>query len=103
MLWYKHLYMGEKAKKHRFHIIRNIKTCKIQVDIYVITPAANGTDILDIYSCITLLQPYYQELDMMILGIADGYDEALEVAASIVDEMYQKTGEFDLSKFLEGT
>lgn len=101
MLWYKHLYVGEKAKKHRFHIIQNIRRNKLQADVYVITPASNGNNILDIYPTITLMQPYYQESDLMILGIADGYQEALEVAGTIVDEMYQTTGAFKLVNFLE--
>lgn len=101
MLWYKQLYVGEKAKNHRFRIIQNIRRNKPQPGAYVITPASNGNNILDIYSTVTLLQAYYRESDMMILGIADGYDEAMEVAGIIVHEMYQKTGEFNLSRFLE--
>lgn len=101
MLWYKQLYVGEKAKKHRFHIIQNIRRNKLQAGVYVITPASNGNNILDIYPTITLMQPYYRESDLMILGIADGYNEALELAGSIVDEMYQKTGTFELKSFLE--
>lgn len=101
MLWYNHLYVGEKAKEHRFCIIQNIRGNKPQPGIYVIMPASNETDILDIYPTVTLLQAYYQDSDRMILGIADGYEEALELAGIMIHEMYQKTGEFNLSRFLE--
>ena len=35
------------------------------------------------------------------MGIGLGYFEALEVARQIVDDMYKKTGGFDLAEFLE--
>lgn len=101
MRWYKHLYVGENARKRRFSIIQKIRRNKLQPGIYVITPASNGNNILDIYPAVTLMQPYYQESDQMILGIADGYDEALLLAGRIVDEMYRETGAFHLDKFLE--
>lgn len=101
MLWYKHLYMGEKAKKHRFHILQHIRKNKWIPGIYVITPATNGDNLFDIYPMLTWIQEYYQKSSMMIVGVADGYQEALELAGRIVDEMYQKTGEFNVTRFLE--
>lgn len=101
MLWYKHLYVGEKARKHRFSIIQNIRRNKLQADIYVITPASNGNNLLDIYPTVCFLHPHYKEQEMLVVGIAEGYNEALEVAALIVNEMYQKTGAFQLESFLK--
>ena len=37
----------------------------------------------------------------MILGIAEGYQEALSLAGEIVRDMYQKTGAFCLEEFLK--
>lgn len=101
MRWYKHLYVGKKAKKHRFSIIQNIRKNHLQPGVFIITPASNEHNILDIYPAVTLMQPYYQQEDLLILGIADGYGEALEVAGQIVDEMYQKTGAFCLDGFIK--
>lgn len=100
MYWYKHLYTGEKAKKQRFSIIRKIRKNQLQPGIYIITPASNKHNILDIYPAVALMQEYYQTSDLLILGIADGYSEALEVAGKIVDEMYRTTGAFVLDAFL---
>ncbi|WP_330387656.1 hypothetical protein [Lacrimispora sphenoides] len=98
--WFDRLYVGEKAKKKRYRIIQGIRRLKPGPGIYVITPAANGNNILDIYPAMTLLWPLYREEEFLILGIASGYWEALEVAGNIIGDMYRKTGGFDLPAFI---
>lgn len=101
MRWYNHLYVGKSAKKKRFAIIRGIRHEKLQPGIYVITPAVNGKNICDIYPSCMLLTPYYKSQDLVIVGIASGYFEALELVRDIVDEMFKTTGGFDLKDFLK--
>ena len=102
MLWYGHLYMGEKARKHRFSIIRNIRRGAFCPGIYVITPPSNGNNILDIYPAYMLLFGAYKKQEFKILGIAQGYQEALLLAGTIVTENNEKTGGFCLEEFLTG-
>lgn len=101
MRWYSHLYIGEKAKKKRYTMIQGIRHGKLQPETYVITPAVNGKNICDIYPSYMLLTPYYEKMDMTVIGIASGYFEALEVVRDIVDEMFKTTGGFDLKGFLK--
>lgn len=101
MRWYNHLYVGDRARKRRFHIIQGLREGKLQPEVYVITPPKNGNNILDIYPSAMLLLPPYRDEDMMILGIAVTYWEALEVVRDMIDEMYRETGGFDLSEFIE--
>ncbi len=101
IVWYEHLYMGEKAKKRRYAIIQDIREKKPHADVYVITPPSNGNNILDIYPTKTILQDYYEDKDLLILGIARGYQEALKLAGRIVSEMYQETGDFRIREYLK--
>lgn len=101
MEWYNHLYVGKKARRRRFAIIQGVRDGVFDPRAYVITPPQNGNNILDIYPAAMLLLPPYKDQDMKILGIAADYWEALEVARRIVDEMYQKTGRFDLAGLME--
>ena len=101
MLWYRHLYVGEKAKKYRSSIIRSIRQKTMGPGVYVITPPSNGNNILDIYPSYMLFLDEKREEEFKILGIAQGYEEALQLAGTIVGEMYEKTGGFDLLEFLE--
>lgn len=100
MLWYRHLYVGKKAKSHRFSIIQSIRNKSYWPGAYVITPASNGNNILDIYPAYMLLFGKYRKQEFKILGIAEGYQEALELSGTIINEMYKKTGGFCLEEFL---
>ena len=101
MLWYRHLYVGEKAKKHRLSIIQSIRKGSWHPGVYVITPPSNGNNILDIYPSYMMLLNEKKEGEWKILGIAQGYEDALRLAGAIVGEMYEKTGGFSLHEFLE--
>lgn len=100
MLWYTHLYMGEKAKKHRFAVIQSIREKSYRPGVYVITPPSNGNNILDIHPSYMLLLRNRREGELKIVGIAEGYQEAIALAGVIVGEMYEKTGGFCLETFL---
>ena len=101
IVWYEHLYMGAKARRRRFAIIQDIRENKAGKGVYVITPPSNGNNILDIYPTETILKDYYEDRELLVLGIAQGYQEALKLAGRIVDEMYRKTGGFRIEEFLE--
>ena len=101
MRWYDHLYVGEKAAAHRYSTIRKIREGKKDRHIHVITPASDGNNILEIYSAAEFSHPYYQKQDKLILGIAGDYQEGLEVAGRIVNDIYRATGGFSLEEFLE--
>lgn len=100
MFWYRHLYVGEKAKRHRASIIRSIREKTWRPGVYVITPPSNGNNILDIYPGYMLLLGGWGEREFGILGIAEGYQEALGLAGIIISDMYALTGGFCLDEFL---
>lgn len=100
MIWYRHLYLGEKAKKKRFWIIQNIRFHRPQLRAYVITPAVNSQNILDIYPAPIFALPYYRKQNLTVLGIGADYWEALEVSGQIIQDVYEKTGGLDLQAFL---
>lgn len=102
MRWYKHLYVGEKAKKKRFVIIQNLRLNRVQAGVYVIAPPSNSNNVLDIYpSAVWLGNKERGTSKRLILGIGADYFEALEVAAKIVSDIYRTTGGFSLDAFLQ--
>lgn len=101
MRWYKHLYVGDKAKEKRFSIIQNIRLNRLQAGVHVITPASNENNLLDIYPAAVLREKYYREKDeLLILGLGADYFETLLVVRKIVDDIYRETGGFSLDEFL---
>jgi len=102
MRWYKHLYVGEKAKKRRFAIIQNIRNHRFQPGVHVITPPSAEGNVLDIYPAAVLLTEYYRKKeDLLIVGIGADYFEALELAGRIVDDIYRTTGGFSFKEYQE--
>jgi len=99
MRWYDRLYVGEKAKKSRYEIIQSIRNGKLSGH-YVLTPSLSGKNLLDLYPAFTLLQPYYKKQDLLVVGIAADYEDAVRLSGRIVAEVYKKTGGFDVSGFL---
>lgn len=108
MTWYEHLYTGEKAGKQRFSVIQKLRERRAGASVYVIVPAANEKNLLDIYSAPDFFAQEEREKERtgensgrwMILGIALGYQEALTLAGEMVDEVYQATGAFRIREYL---
>lgn len=100
MRWYEKLYVGEKAKKKRYSIIRAVRAGK-KSGYYILTLPSNDKNLLDIYPAITLQQPYYREKDFLILGVAADYEDAANLAGTVISEVYRKTGGFDVAGYLK--
>lgn len=100
MIWHENLYVGEsivhKTNKIKWKICHNAG----QLSIYVITLASNEQNLLDIIPAQELMQKGYPKQNLYIVGLAKGYGEAVEVAVSIVDEVYTNTGTFAIRSYL---
>lgn len=100
MNWYSGLYVSESAKRKQRKIIRKLKTNAGMLDVYLITFASNGVDLFDIISSAYLQQKAVRRNLPMILGIACGYEEAVELMALIVQETIQNTGSVNVRQYL---
>ena len=100
LTWYNRLYIGNNAKKRADRAIRRLNE-KMVRGIYLITLASNEKNQLDILSAYNLIQPVVYRRCPMVIGIAWGYDEAVELVIHITNESLEKTGKADLSKYLE--
>lgn len=101
MTWYDELYVGDSIVHKTKKIIWKIRHNAGQLNIYVIALASNDHNLLDIIPAQELLQKAYPKRGLRIIGLAKGYEEAVEVAASIVDEVYRNTGAFGIRTYLE--
>lgn len=99
--WYKGLYVGNNAKKKKKKLIRRISQGAGVIDVYLITLAANCRDQLDVFSANELLQKIRRKNCPVIVGLACGYWEALELVETMVRQTYQETGTGNVRKWLE--
>lgn len=101
MEWYSKLYIGDRAKPKAEKIIRKLKRNAGQVDIFLITLAANGQDMLDIINSAYLKLPAVRRNLPMIVGIAKGYDEALDIVQEMLAETRKQTGNTRIPEYLK--
>lgn len=101
IVWYKHLYYKNHAGHHIEEWKKKIEKGKIVFPIFCICLASNPCNLLDIMNVNELLFSYYQKRKVVIIGLAANRTEAMELVAEIVEEVYTKTGDFDIRGFVE--
>ena len=98
MKFYKNLYVGESIKDVK-KVKRKLVTGAGQLGIYVLA-LCKGRDQLEFYHSALLQQKYYRKNPPFIVGIAGGYDEAVELVRRIAEEAYNSNGNCDLKTYL---
>lgn len=99
MRYYKHLYLAEGIKKKE-KIIRKLEEKKLQMNIHVITLARNEKNQLEIYNSMVFLQPDFPYDDFLVVGLAKGYEDAVEMVEEITQEVYNKTKGADIRSYI---
>lgn len=99
--WYKKLYIGDTAKKRTRKIIRKIRQGVPQRNVYLITLASNPENQLDIFHSDMLLDDALKFLNPTVVGIALGYQEAVELVGKIAGETYRTQGNANIREYLE--
>lgn len=100
MRWYEDLYVGYNLLDKKRQVMRKIKKGKPQINTYVITLPQNDYDTLEIYPSNILIQKWYLESDMVVVGIAEGMEEALDMMQLIVMDCFHDTGEVKVKKYI---
>ena len=99
----KGLYVGPMAVNDKKIIIKDLGTKSIQAGIYVLTLPIGDSNLLEIYPAFTLKFPIFREArrELTVIGIARGREEALSLSATIIQDVYNRTGGFNVRDFLE--
>jgi hypothetical protein len=99
MKWHEHLYVSEKASRESLKRFGRMKN-KFDFPAYMITLPSNPENLLDILSCQEInATPYYR--DILVIGIANGKKDALELVRDIIWDTYSHTGGFEIQRYME--
>ena len=101
MEFYEDLYISEFLKNKKNKLIKDIKRKNARPDIYIITLPLCDHNQLEFFSTLMLKQKIYDEKDIFIVGIADGYLDALYLVQDIYNDIYSKTGSTDIRRYFE--
>lgn len=100
MKWYQELYTGESIKGKTEKIKWKINHNAGQIQVYMISFASNPDNLLDIIPAWNVMQKHYPKKNLWIVGLAKGWEEAVEVVTQIVAEVYENTGGFRVRDYL---
>lgn len=100
MRFYKNLYVSESIDGKKEKIIRKLKKKKYPLRTYIIAMIEDGENQLEFYSTLMFRQGSVIDDDIFVVGLADGYDDALYLVESIAKEVYEKTGDLDIRSYI---
>lgn len=98
--WHRNLYTGESVTEPR-KIRRKIEAGKFVPGICLLTLSENPANVMEIVPAAMLMQRSYAGICPLIIGMAKGKDEALELVRTIIDEVYGATGSFSVSEYIK--
>lgn len=96
------LYVSGGLKRKKNKILKKLMERIPQPSVYVLTLAQGEQNQLEFYPALLLKQPWYDDADIFVVGIADGYDAAVDLVEEIVREVQKETGDTDIRGFLAG-
>lgn len=100
MKCYHALYFTRSLASRKEEILKKIKKRKWQFETYLIVLAKNSENHLEIFHSALLLQKLISDKELFLVGIADGYEEAVELVEKIVQEVYDENGNTDIRNYI---
>jgi hypothetical protein len=101
MYIYKNLVTDDSCRGKTDRIIRKIRKNAGMLHIYLIC-LANNNDTFDLIDCKNLKQKGYPKNELFILGLADGRDSAIELAAQLFLKLSAQYGMKTFKEVLRG-
>lgn len=94
IIWSKKLYFGKGVEKNSRKIMKRIEKHKLTKDIYCITFASNKDNLFDIVKASEFKFPHYEKVDIHIVGLSKGKEEAEDLLKTMIEEVYRETDGF---------
>lgn len=101
VLWTSRLCVGKRMEKKKNKVIASINNREATFGVYCIAFASHPSNLFDILDANELLFPHYQKSEVTVVGLTKGRDEAIEMVQSMLMEVYQKTGDFDVRTYFK--
>ena len=93
--WFQPLHVKKLSGKKAEKIIRRISQNHFEKDAWLIVLPFGEHNLFDIYPAYVFLQKEFPSYRADVIGLAKSREHAVELAAELVQEVYQATGGFD--------
>ena len=100
MRFHRHLYLG-KGVKNKYKILWKLKYGVGMTDIYVIS-ISSGSDQLDCTHCCFFKQKYLRKNVGLIVGLAKGREEMMELLLKMFNDCLEATGNANVKEYFLG-
>lgn len=101
MKYYCEFYLSDSLNEKKEEILKKLRNGEFQFGKYVIILAEKEGNQLEIIDSMYLRQKYYQKKDLFVVGIADGFEEALNLVERVTQEVYDATGGADIQAYIK--
>lgn len=98
--WIDDYYIGETVRNVE-DIRQKLEQGKLVPGIHLLTLSENPHNILEIIPAVTLFQKTAARICPEIIGVARGIDEAMELVRSVVQTVYDETGDVQVEEYLK--
>ncbi len=99
--FYCNLFISEDFESKKKKIIRKLRNNKVQPHVYVLALPFETCNQLEFYSSMMLRQHAYQSKQIFVVGIANGYEDAIYMTQEIVQKVYEDTKDTNIRKYIE--
>ncbi len=101
LLFSSRLYLGDGIEEKKLGKIKHDLLCKpMWANVYVLTFAHNSQDQLEFFDARQMVQHYYEEYPLKVIGIAKDYADALQLVTRITEECLNSRGDCELREYL---
>ena len=98
--FYCDLYVSECWQEKKAKIIKKLKENRVQPQVYVVALSQGDQNELEFFSGILLRQHVFDNTEVFVVGIANGYDDAFFMVRDITEQVYSATGKAELRKYI---
>lgn len=94
------LRISEGWQERKSSILEKIKQNRLQPSVYIVTLSQGEQNQLEFYSSVLLSQHVFDHCDLFLVGLANGYDEAVRIVEELAAAAYEATGTADIRTYI---
>lgn len=94
------LYVSESLKNKQNQILEEVMEQRPRPSVYLITLAQGKQNHLEFYSGLLLWQHVFDHAELFVVGLADGYYEAVELVEKIINDTIRATRDVNVRGYL---
>ena len=100
MKYYGALYLSDKLAHQKEELLKKLENNAFQFEKYLVVLAKGRQNHLEIFNSVLLMQKTISKEELFVVGIANGYGEALELVEKITQEVYDVTKGADIRNYI---